>query len=251
MARIIILGSAAAVNDAEHDYTHFIIEGESGPILIDCGSNPLGKIHKLGINDNSLQDMILTHFHPDRASGVPNMFMHMWLLGRKSPLRIYGLNHCVNRVEDMMMFFSWDSWPNFFPVTFHRILERGNAPLLENDNFIITSWPTKNFISTIGLRIVNKRTGNVLAYSCDTEPIPALLELGHDADMLIHEAAGKGSGIRARGRRRNRVRVPRQVALPDPLSGLEHRPDAAGRGSAGSLRRADCICAKTSTNTSS
>ena len=98
MARIIILGSAAAVNDAEHDYTHFIIEGESGPILIDCGSNPLGKIHKLGINDDSLQDMILTHFHPDHVSGVPNMFMHMWLLGRKSPLRIYGLNHCVNRV---------------------------------------------------------------------------------------------------------------------------------------------------------
>ena len=87
MARIIILGSAAAVNDAEHDYTHFIIEGESGPILIDCGSNPLGKIHKLGINDDSLQDMILTHFHPDHVSGVPNMFMHMWLLGRKSPLR--------------------------------------------------------------------------------------------------------------------------------------------------------------------
>ncbi len=194
MARIIILGSAAAVNDAEHDYTHFILEGESGPILVDCGSNPLGKIHKLGINDDSLQDMILTHFHPDHVSGVPNMFMHMWLLGRKSPLRIYGLNHCVNRVEDMMMFFSWDSWPNFFPVTFHRVLERDSAPVLDNDDFTITAWPTKHFIPTIGLRILNKRSGKVLAYTCDTEPIPALQELGHNADMLIHETAGKGFG---------------------------------------------------------
>ena len=124
MARVIILGTAAAVNDAEHDYTHFIIEGESGPILIDAGSNPLGKMHKLGIDDESLQDMILTHFHADHVSGVPNMLLHMWLLGRKAPLRIYGLNHCVNRVEDMMMFFSWDTYPNFFPTTFHRVLER-------------------------------------------------------------------------------------------------------------------------------
>lgn len=194
MARIIILGSAAAVSDAEHDNTHFILEGESAPILVDCGSNPLGKIHKLGISDDTLQDMILTHFHPDHVSGVPNMLMHMWLLGRKAPLRIYGLNHCVNRVEDMMMFFAWDTWPNFFPVTFHRVLERNNAPVLENADFRITAYPTKHFIPTVGLRIENKRNGNVLAYTCDTEPIPPLLDLARDADILIHEAAGKGFG---------------------------------------------------------
>ncbi len=194
MARIIILGSAAAVSDAEHDNTHFILEGDSAPILVDCGSNPLGKIHKLGISDDSLQDMILTHFHPDHVSGVPNMLMHMWLLGRKAPLRIYGLNHCVNRVEDMMMFFAWDTWPNFFPVTFHRVLERNNAPILENDDFRIVGYLTKHFIPTMGLRIENKRNGKVLAYTCDTEPIPPLLELAKDADLLIHEAAGKGYG---------------------------------------------------------
>ncbi|NDJ62563.1 MAG: ribonuclease Z [Chloroflexi bacterium] len=174
MARVIILGSAAAVSDADHDNTHFILVGErSGPILVDCGSNPLGKIHKLGIEDATMQDMILTHFHPDHVSGVPNMLMHMWLLGRQEPLRIYGLNHCINRTEDMMLGFSWDSWPNFFPVTFYRVLERDNAPVLENEDFRIRAWPTKHFIPTIGLRIENKLTGKVLAYSCDTEPIPA------------------------------------------------------------------------------
>jgi ribonuclease Z len=194
MARVIILGSAAAVSDADHDNTHFIVEGDNAPILIDCGSNPLGKIHKLGIGDESIQDIILTHFHPDHVSGVPNMLMHMWLLGRKTPLRIYGLNHCVNRVEDMMMFFSWDTWPNFFPVTFQRVPEKSAAPVLDNDDFRILAYPTKHFIPTIGLRFENKRTGRVLAYSCDTEPIPALIDLARDADLLIHEAAGKGFG---------------------------------------------------------
>ncbi len=194
MARVIILGSAAAVSDAEHDNTHFIIQGEGSPILIDCGSNPLGKLHKLGINDETMQDVILTHFHPDHVSGFPNMLMQLWLLGRQMPLRIYGLNHCINRIEDMMLMFAWDTWPNFFPVPQHRILERPNAPVQENDDFRITAWPTKHFIPTIGLRIENKKTGRVLAYSCDTEPIPAIVELAQGADMLIHEAAGKGFG---------------------------------------------------------
>lgn len=194
MAKIVILGSAAAVSDAEHDYTHFLLAGENSTILVDCGSNPLGKIRNLGIDDNAIQDIILTHFHPDHVAGVPNMLMHMWLLGRQTPLRFYALHHCANRVEDMMLSYAWDTWPEFFPIAFHRVLERDCAPVLDNDDFQIIAWPTRHFVPTIGLRILNKRTGRVLAYTCDTEPLPALLELARDADLLIHESAGKGFG---------------------------------------------------------
>jgi ribonuclease Z len=103
MARIVILGSAAAVSDAEHDYTHFLLIGETSLVLVDCGSNPLGKIHNLGIDDDAVQDIILTHFHPDHVSGVPNMLMHMWLLGRTKPLRFYALHHCANRGHDAVV----------------------------------------------------------------------------------------------------------------------------------------------------
>ena len=195
MARIHILGSAAAVNDAQHDYTHFLLVGErSKPVLVDAGSNPLGKIKDLGFDDEELQDIILTHFHPDHVAGVPNMLMHMWLLGRKAPLRFYGLHHCMNRVEDMMVGYGWQEFPNFFPTTFYRVGERNNAPVLENEDFRITSWPVKHFVPTIGMRIENKITGNVLAYSSDTQPDPVLLELADNADMLIHEAAGPPPG---------------------------------------------------------
>ncbi len=195
MARIVILGSAAAVNDINHDYTHFVLLGERDtPVLVDAGSNPLGKLQKLGIDDEALQDIILTHFHPDHVSGVPNMMMHMWLLGRQAPLRFYGLHHCINRTEGMMSGHGWQAWPNFFPVAFHRVSERNRAPVLENDDFRITAWPVKHFVPTIGLRIENKITGKVLAYSCDTEPTASLLELANEADILLHEAAGPPPG---------------------------------------------------------
>jgi ribonuclease Z len=194
MAKIIILGTAAAVSDANHDNTHFLLLGNERPILVDAGSNPLGKLQSYGIDDDLLEDVILTHFHSDHVSGVPNMLMHMWLLGRKLPLRFYGLPHCMNRLEDMMVGFSWQEWPDFFPVTLQRVSERFKAPVLETNDFKITAWPVQHFIPTIGLRIENKVTGKVLAYTCDTQPTASLDELCRDADLLIHEAAGASAG---------------------------------------------------------
>ncbi len=63
---------------------------------------------------------------------------------------------------------------------------------MENQDFRIRAWPVKHFVPTIGLRIENKNDGKVLAYSCDTMPIPGLIDLARNADILIHEAAGEG-----------------------------------------------------------
>ena len=195
MARLIVLGSAAAVCDAEHDNTHLLLQGDLGSVvLIDCSSNPTRKLPLLGIAPEDIPDVILTHFHPDHVAGLPIMMMQMWLLGRQTPLRLHGLHHCLHRVERMMKSFQWDTWPNFFPVEFHRVAEWPDVVLLDNDDFHIRAWPTRHFIPTIGLRIEVKTTGNVVGYSCDTEPIPNIVELGRGVDLLLHEAAGEGFG---------------------------------------------------------
>lgn len=195
MARLIVLGSAAAVADAEHDNTHFLLQGDHGSlVLIDCGSNPLTKLPRFGIHYEDLDDMVLTHFHPDHVSGVPILLMQMWLLGRKNPLQVYGLHHCLGRVEDMMVAFAVRTWPGFFPVHFHRVPEQDNKLVLDNDDFRITSWPTRHFIPTIGLRIEVKTTGTVVGYSCDTQPIPNIVALARSADLLLHESSGEGYG---------------------------------------------------------
>ena len=56
MAQILILGTAAAVRDANHENTHFVLIGEHGPVLVDCGSNPLGKFQFEGIDDEQCID---------------------------------------------------------------------------------------------------------------------------------------------------------------------------------------------------
>ncbi|PJF43828.1 MAG: MBL fold metallo-hydrolase [Phototrophicales bacterium] len=191
MARLIVLGSAAAVSDTEHDNTHFVLQGERSVVLVDCGSNPMVKLRRFGIDHNQVTDMILTHFHPDHVYGVPMLLMHLWLLGRRIPLRVHGLDHCLLRTEDLMSAFSWDDWPQFFPVAFHRVLAEDGYLVLDNEDFRIWSWPVKHYnIPTIGLRIESKKSGKLISYSCDTAPISAVQNLAQDADILIHESTG-------------------------------------------------------------
>jgi ribonuclease Z len=194
MAKLIILGSSNAIPDENHENTHMAILGQEYSLLIDCVSNPVVRLPQAGIDFNRLTDMVLTHFHPDHVSGVPLLLMNMWLLGRKTPLHIYGLHHTLSRVEDLMGFYDWEAWPNFFPVVFHRLPQEEMIPVLSNPEFRVYASPVRHLIPTIGLRFEFLQSGKTLAYSCDTEPCPQVVNLASGADVLIHEAAGASSG---------------------------------------------------------
>jgi ribonuclease Z len=154
----------------------------------------MSKFPIFGVDPAEIEDIILTHIHADHVAGFPNMITEMWLLGRKTPMRLYGLDHCLSRIEQMHYAYTLDTLPALFPMDYIRVPEHDRAPVLENADFRITAWGTKHFVPTIGLRIENKITGKVLAYSCDTEPIPAIIDLARDADILIHEATGETPG---------------------------------------------------------
>lgn len=190
LPRLVILGSAAVVPDAEHENTHMLLHGESGAILIDVAGRPLVSLKRIGIEVDDLTDVILTHFHPDHVGTFPNLLLASWLIGRRSGLRVYGLHHCLERIEDLMTAFHWEDWTGFYPVSFHHLPEREGVMVLENDEFLVTASPVRHYVPTIGLRVVAKKTGFIFAYSCDTVPCPETVRLAYGADLLIHEAAG-------------------------------------------------------------
>ena len=190
MPKLIILGTSNAIPDENHENTHMLLVGEQRIVLIDCGNSPFVRFKKAGVDFNLISDLVLTHFHPDHVSGVPLMLMDMWLMGRIRPLNIYGLQHTLDRIENLMGFYSWSDWPNFFQVIFHRLPEQELVPVLECEEFRMQAMPVQHFVPTIGLRIEFLKSMKVLAYSCDTEPCPQVLRLADGADILIHEASG-------------------------------------------------------------
>jgi ribonuclease Z len=194
MPALIILGSSNAVPDESHENTHMAVVGRERTLLIDCVSTPVVRLRQAGIALESIRDLILTHFHPDHVSGVPSLLMSLWLLGRKTPLDIYGLAPTLDRVEKLMAFYDWASWPNFFTVRFHRLPPQEATLVLETDEFRVLASPVRHLVPTIGLRIEFPPSGKVLAYSCDTQPCQEVVRLAAGADVLLHEAAGGGIG---------------------------------------------------------
>jgi ribonuclease Z len=194
MQKLIVLGTAHAVPDENHENTHFAILGEERKILIDCVGNPVVRLKQAGIEIDKLTDLFLTHFHPDHVSGVPSLLMSMWLLGRSIPLHIYGLHDTLDRVENLMGFYDWAQWPDFFPVIFHRLPSESMTLALQSNELTIYTSPVEHLIPTIGMRIESAQTRKVIAYSCDTQPCDAVVELAAQADILIHEATGPFEG---------------------------------------------------------
>jgi len=194
LAKVIILGSSNAVPSKDHENTHLAIIGDERAILVDCVSNPVVRLEQAGVDFNDLTDIIITHFHPDHVSGVPLLLMDMWLMGRTKPINIYGLHFTMDRLEDLMGFYGWAEWPNFFPVAFYRLPESEKAFVLDCDEFKVTSSPVHHMIPTIGIRVECKQSKKVFAYSCDTEPCEQTVRLADGADFLIHEAGGAAYG---------------------------------------------------------
>jgi ribonuclease Z len=189
VAKVVTLGTAAAVPDETHATTHLAIEGELGFFLVDCGGNPILRIQHAGLALERLRGLILTHFHPDHVAAVPLLLMDTWLLKRTDPLPIYALQDVVDRYNVLMDLFRRDEWPGFFDTPCRVVPEEVGALVLEDDDFRITAAPVEHVVPNMGLRVENKLTGGVVAYSSDTSPCDAVVELARDADILIHEAA--------------------------------------------------------------
>jgi len=194
MAKLIILGSSNAISSKESENTHMVLVGEERIVMVDCVNNPIHRLNQAGVDFLGLTDMVLTHFHPDHVSGVPLLLMDMWLRGRTEPINIYGLHHTLDRMETLMHLYSWENWPDFFPVAFHRLPESEKTLLFDSDDFKVTSSPVHHLIPAIGLRFDFKNSQKSLAYSCDTEPCEEVARLAEGVDVLIHEATGASQG---------------------------------------------------------
>jgi len=194
MPKMVILGTASFIPDETHDNAHMLLQGEQGSVLIDSGSNPLVSLKKARLPADQLRTVIVTHFHPDHMSGMPNLLMGLWLMGRTQPLNILGLNVTLDKVHALMNLFEWRDWPGFYPVTFEPVQSFGGSTILEMPDLRIQMSPAHHLVPSIALKVTAQPSGKTLVYSSDTSPSDAVEQLARGADILVHEVAGAASG---------------------------------------------------------
>jgi ribonuclease Z len=194
MVRIVILGSGIAVAAEDQANTHLAIIGARQSVLIDCPGAALPQLQRAAVDLDSLSDLILTHFHPDHAAGLPGFLMSLWLLGRTQPLAIHGLAPVTERAQALMELFEWHEWPDMYAVAFNPIPQSEGAHVLRTEEFDIQASPTRHMTPSIALRVRTWPSGRVAVYSSDTEPCDDVVRMAQGAQILIHEATGEGTG---------------------------------------------------------
>lgn len=194
MAEAVMLGTGRAVPSPSQENTYFALLGQNSALLIDCAGSPYRRLQKAQIDPARISALIITHFHPDHVYGLPSLLLSLWLVGRKTPLDLYGPEAAIHRAEQMMELYGYGTWPGMYPVHYHPIALTAGAAVLSNEDFEVTAAPGVHVIPAVGLRVRDKRTGAIFAYSSDTEPAPPIEELARGARLLIHEATGENSG---------------------------------------------------------
>jgi ribonuclease Z len=194
VAKLTILGSAAAVPDMGHENTYMVLEGEKSALLIDCAGSPVARLRAAEVDLDKLSSLIITHHHPDHIYGVPSLLLGLRMYGHRIPLGIFGTQESLAVIWGMMDLLGWQKWPNPFPVGRHEVEMTEGALVVDLDEFEVRATPTEHSVPSIGLRILSKTTGGVMAYSSDTEPCEAFVRLAQGADILIHESTGDYAG---------------------------------------------------------
>jgi ribonuclease Z len=187
MARLLFLGTAAALPTARRTNSIIAVTGETdkGGLLIDCGGDTYGALLRAGLGPNDLGDLFITHAHIDHIGSLPSLIESYRLGGRSKPLRIWALPEVMAVAHKLITAFDFelhlDNWT--FDVSFHEV-EHGEKLTLGGYKARVLRMD--HAVPSAGVRLEPPR--GPVAYTSDTQPNPALPKLGRGARLLIVES---------------------------------------------------------------
>jgi ribonuclease Z len=118
----------------------------------------------------------------------------LWLLGRTTPLHLYGSEFTIRQSQRMLKLYDWETWSEMFPVIFHEIPEEERYMAFDTNEMRLYTSPVSHYVPALGARVELPDSQHSLAFSSDTRPCSEMARLAEGVDILIHEATGEHFG---------------------------------------------------------
>lgn len=220
---VTLLGTGGVMPLPGRALTAAYIRVEGKATLIDCGEGTQTAIRAAGLRFKPIETILITHFHADHISGLPGLLLTMGNEGRTEPVTIYGPPGLEAVVSALMTIVSELPFPvmlraltgdspavvsgcglEITPISLnHSVPCLGYCLTLRRPGKFdpraarekgvpVALWSRLQQGETLGgftpADVLGpERKGLRLVYATDTRPVPALAELGTDADLLILE----------------------------------------------------------------
>lgn len=191
MAILHLLGTGAVATDPDRTTTMLAVETDRGVVAVDCGGDVVQRLQAHGLDPLTLNALVVTHEHADHVGGFPLMMERLWVMGRRTPLHVYGIAPAlaqIARVHDAFHTEGWEGYPGYVP---HEIAQQPDTPVLDAFGLRVRATPGTHAVPVVALRFETDE-GGVLTYSCDTAPNADVARLARGSDVLVHEATGDG-----------------------------------------------------------
>lgn len=100
MSRILFVGTSDAFGAGGRRQSAYLLRGELGATLLDCGATTLTGLAALGVERDEIDLISISHFHADHFSGIPAFILAATYEDmRKKPLYIAGPTGIEARVR--------------------------------------------------------------------------------------------------------------------------------------------------------
>jgi len=193
MAVLHLLGTGAALTDADRTTTMLALEHRGSVIVVDCGGDVVQRLLAASLDPDRIELLFLTHEHPDHVGGFPLFMEKIWLAGRRRPIRVAGPEAALDQARRCWATFRTDGWEGMPEIHWTPAAMQENAEVLRDGTWTVSSTPAEHGPPTLAVRIEARGAGTV-AYSADTEPSERIVRLAREADILVHEAGGEHPG---------------------------------------------------------
>ena len=152
MFGVTILGNNSALPAYERHPTSQVVTLNDQLFLIDCGEGTQMQIARYKIRRSKIHHIFISHLHGDHYFGLIGLITSMGLLGRESPLTIYG-PPALKEIIDLQLAVAATTLP--FPLLFHPLEKEGI--ITDDPKFQVECFNTFHRIPCWGFIIREKK----------------------------------------------------------------------------------------------
>jgi ribonuclease BN (tRNA processing enzyme) len=204
--QIVLLGTGTPLPDPDRSGPATAIVVNGTPYIVDFGTGVVRQAAAArnkgveGLDPVNLNFGFITHLHSDHTLGFPDIILTPWVMGRKTPLEVYGPPGTRDMAEHILKAYAADikirtgdierSNTTGYKVNVHEIQP---GVVYRDQNVTVTAFAVHHgkWPHAYGYRF--ETPDRTIVISGDASPDTAIVDNCHGCDVLIHEVYTQAS----------------------------------------------------------
>jgi len=204
--QLVFLGTGTPLPDPDRSGPCTAVVVNGTPYLVDAGPGLVRRASAAvrkgvpALDPVNLKIAFITHLHSDHTTGLPDLILTPWVMGRKAPLELYGPKGLSSMADHLLKAYDEDirlriSGLEHANQTGYKVNPHEIQPgvIYKDSNVTVKAFPVLHgaWPQAFGYRF--ETPDRVIVIAGDDRPSPALLENCNRCDILVHEVYTEGS----------------------------------------------------------